>query len=119
MDIIFCMDNHEIRKRNLTWLCESYGRESVAERLGYEDTNYIKVLLSKKSKTQIGNRVAKKIEASFPDVSTIHGWMDRPQWDISEREKIKDTIDAFPPRDLENVRTVLDALLRNALREEG
>ena len=104
------MDMYEIRRRNLEWLCDEYGRNIVAERLGYSDTNYLNVLISVRSKTNVGNKMAQKIEQTFQEVSSRPGWMNVPQWEVTDREAIKRVADTLPDELLPTARAILEAL---------
>lgn len=80
------MENKEIRRLNLMYLAEKkYGREVLAQKIGYPNTNFINQMTG--GFANIGDKVARKIEEKLemPD-----GWMDRPcvsGWDVSDAER--------------------------------
>jgi hypothetical protein len=105
------MELHEIRKKNLEWLCDKYGRNIVASRCGYADTRYINVVLTRDSKTKIGNAVARKIELAFPEISQTIGWINSPQWPgVDGREQLRREVDLIPEEKLAETIRVLKAL---------
>ena len=71
----------EIRRANINYLAERWGRKELAERLGYSDTVYINQLCG--GHGSFGNRVSRKIEERL---GLQRGWMDIPytQWNLYE-----------------------------------
>lgn len=76
------MEIKEIRVHNLLLLAEKFGRNIVAERLGYSDTNYLNQLCS--GHGSFGNATARKVEKAF-GYST--GWMDNFHKSLDEPAK--------------------------------
>ncbi|USD19987.1 S24 family peptidase [Microbulbifer variabilis] len=68
------MEIKDIRKDNLNLLADKHGRNTISEKLGYPDNNYINQLCG--GHTNIGSRTARKIEAAL---GLKTGWMDWPQ----------------------------------------
>ena len=71
------MDIQEIRKENLRELSNRFGRAELADKLGYQDTNYLNQLCSGHS--NIGNRTARKIEKAL---DLEHGKLDHPKIEL-------------------------------------
>lgn len=65
------MTRKQTRVNNLLLLSEKYGRATIAERLGYEDTNYVNQLC--RGHGSFGDKTAEKIESAF---GLEAGWMD-------------------------------------------
>ena len=67
------MDSKSIRKRNLAALIELYGSQHALAMAVDTDPAYISQIMSEKSKANIGDTLARKIEKSL---EKPHGWMD-------------------------------------------
>lgn len=65
------MNIKDIRMKNINAICDHYGRDIVAKKMGYPDTVYINQLC--RGLVSFGSRTARKLEASM---SLRHGWMD-------------------------------------------
>jgi len=106
------MDLYEIRRRNVAWLCDRYGRSAVSERLGYLDNNYINGITAASSKTRVGNGTAKRIETELKGISTLPGWLDRPQWeDPQEIKQLQGRIVLLNTRQRRAVAALVDVFL--------
>lgn len=107
------MNVKEIRRLNLLGLCEQYGRGIVAEKCGYDGVNYINQLLSANvSRTQVGDKVAAKIEAAF---KKPQGWLDMPHpdiWPEGERENVPD----YSNSDISNAYKAAPQSIQEAVR---
>lgn len=82
----------EIRRLNFLYLAdELYGRQKLADLLGYENTGYLNLLA--KGHSNIGDETADKIEQAIKKPS---GWMDTPHpslWGQDSMEALKFTED--------------------------
>ena len=66
------MDISEKRQINMKFLADTNStRAELAEKLGYQDTNYVNQLV--RGFCSLGNRTARKIEVKL---GLPHGWMD-------------------------------------------
>lgn len=80
------MDSKEIRRLNLLGVCSQTSREDVAARCGYPDTGYLNQLVNKKvSRTQIGDKTARKIEKG---IGKEPGWLDVPHPEIWPEDEV-------------------------------
>lgn len=80
------MNRKQIRVNNLLLLAEKHGRSLIAERLGYEDTNYINQLC--RGHGSFGDKTASKIEHAF-NLET--GWMDVKRDVLASEPGVVDT----------------------------
>ena len=65
------MNAHDIRRKNLEGLAREHGRQTLAEKLGYSDTNYLNQVLT--GHVQVGPRAPRKWERLL---GLSNGWFD-------------------------------------------
>lgn len=91
------MENKEIRKANLEGLIRKYAQESGMTKAGFADLcdispSVLSQMTGNNPKRNVGDRMARKIEASF---NLPSGWMDHPRTDINTTKP--DTVSSVPP----------------------
>ena len=80
------MDAIDKRRLNIKYLADvKYGRIALAEKLGYQDANYINQLCG--GFGAFGNRTARKIEKTL---DLPHGWMDTLHSDLYKAELLSE-----------------------------
>jgi plasmid maintenance system antidote protein VapI len=68
------MENKEIRRRNFRYLADKLGRDSFAEKCGWDGVNYVNGICAGHSK--VGDATARRVESCL-DLSPV-GWLDLP-----------------------------------------
>lgn len=114
------MDIYEIRTLNLTVWARKYGRNALAEMLGYQDVNYLNQVLS--GNTNAGANAPRKWEAKL---DLKRGWFDVPHPELWEADgeadpRLQDIIQGWsklPPEDRE-VMLALYERLKGRSRDE-
>ena len=101
----------EIRKLNFVYLAdEVYGRQKLADLLGYENTNYLNLLA--KGHSNIGDETAEKIEQA---TKRPPGWMDTPHpslWGQDSFEALKFTDDLLKSLTAADLARLVELTLR-------
>jgi hypothetical protein len=108
----------EIRKLNFLYLADKvYGRQALADLLGYDNTGYLNLLA--KGHSNIGDEVAEKIEAA---AGKSPGWMDTPHptyWGRDSMEALKFTEDFLKNLAAADLAKLVDLTLKEiATRKE-
>lgn len=85
------MDSKSIRKRNLASLIELHGSQNALAMAVDTDPAYISQIMSDKTKANIGDALARKIETSL---GKPHGWMDLDH-DASAASTAKESHSAY------------------------
>lgn len=75
------MDSREIRWRNFLYLADKFGRDKLAQKLGYNDVNYLNQIITRH--THIGPRAPRKWEKAL---SIDPGWFDNKHPELWEPE---------------------------------
>ena len=109
------MEVKEIRQRNVFELAEYFGREDLAEMLGYPDAGYLNQIARGASK--IGDRTARKIEKVL---GKPVGWLDHLHDDSPALELIKLKIAEYNLSDSEAAEIVdyIDMLAKRRERRQ-
>jgi hypothetical protein len=85
------MDAREIRRLNLRYLADKYGRDKLAQKLGYNDVNYLNQVLGKH--VNIGPRAPRNwetaldLEQGWFDIQHLELWDNTASREIAEPSK--------------------------------
>ncbi|MBN49957.1 MAG: hypothetical protein CMN85_10480 [Spongiibacteraceae bacterium] len=107
------MDVIEKRKRNFCALCDKHSRGTIAQKMGYSDTNYVNQLY--KGHGSFGGKTARKVESAL---NLPLGWMDELHADAPDesdehrarRESLRRLLELVPEENIDAAETVLRAL---------
>lgn len=97
------METKEIRKKNINDLCNHYGRDIVAKKMGYPDTVYINQLCG--GHVDCGAKTARKMEAAL---NLQKGFLDIPHEESNPKlsqyiDIIKEIIARSSPDECEKI----------------
>jgi len=100
------MDLHEIRKRNMAYLGDLYGREGLSTALGYPDTNYVNGVIT--GYTTLGTKNATRFGERL---NLGANWLNEPHQELWDGEgtapasgipdRLSAAIDSLEPEDID------------------